>query len=181
MYAEMDSVEAGLKFKTRAGLVVETTGVSQQIENHEVHVHEVVIVEGEGQGEKYLHNLDFAGESLEACGEPPPVAHHAIALGSASIHRRFVSVGDPRIYRYGASEEPHEKSPAPDLERGIQRFPLGKQHVPCWNVAPFGIWPGVNPSTFRAGRHLRNGAGIRLLTDPCGNGPRRRFLPAIRA
>jgi DNA topoisomerase VI subunit A len=60
MYAEMDSVEAGLKFKTRAGLVVETTGVSQQIENHEVHVHEVVIVEGEGQGEKYLHNLDFA-------------------------------------------------------------------------------------------------------------------------
>ena len=60
MYAEMDSIEAGLKFKTRAGLVVETTGVSQQIENHEVHVHEVVIVEGEGQGEKYLHNLDFA-------------------------------------------------------------------------------------------------------------------------
>jgi hypothetical protein len=60
MYAEMDSVEAGLKFKTRAGLIVETTGVSQQIENHELHVHEVVIVEGEGQGEKYLHNLDFA-------------------------------------------------------------------------------------------------------------------------
>ncbi len=60
MYAEMDSVEAGLKFKTRAGLIVETTGVSQQIENLELHVHEVVIVEGEGQGEKYLHNLDFA-------------------------------------------------------------------------------------------------------------------------
>ena len=60
MYAEMDSVEAGLKFKTRAGLIVETTGVSQQIENHELHVHEVVIVEGEGQGEKYMHNLDFA-------------------------------------------------------------------------------------------------------------------------
>ena len=60
MYAEMDSVEAGLKFKTRAGLIVETTGVSLQIENLELHVHEVVIVEGEGQGEKYLHNLDFA-------------------------------------------------------------------------------------------------------------------------
>ena len=60
MYAEMDSVEAGLKFKTRAGLIVETTGVSQQIENHDLHVHEVVIVEGEGQGEKYMHNLDFA-------------------------------------------------------------------------------------------------------------------------
>ena len=60
MYAEMDSVEAGLKFKTRAGLIVETTGLSQQIENHDLHVHEVVIVEGEGQGEKYMHNLDFA-------------------------------------------------------------------------------------------------------------------------
>ena len=60
MYAEMDTIEAGLKFKTRAGLIVETTGVSQQLENHELHVHEVVIVEGEGQGEKYMHNLDYA-------------------------------------------------------------------------------------------------------------------------
>lgn len=60
MYAEMEKIEAGLKFKTRAGLVVETTGVSQQVESVDVHVHEVVIVEGEGQGEKYLHNLDYA-------------------------------------------------------------------------------------------------------------------------
>jgi hypothetical protein len=60
MYAEMQSIDAGIKFKTRAGLVVETTGVSQQLESVEVNVHEVVIVEGEGQGEKYLHNLDFA-------------------------------------------------------------------------------------------------------------------------
>ncbi len=60
MYAEMASIDAGIKFKTRAGLVVETTGVSLQIESVEVHVHEVVIVEGEGQGEKYMHNLDFA-------------------------------------------------------------------------------------------------------------------------
>jgi hypothetical protein len=30
------------------------------LESVEVNVHEVVIVEGEGQGEKYLHNLDFA-------------------------------------------------------------------------------------------------------------------------
>lgn len=60
-YAEMSSVEAGLRFKTRAGLIVETTGVnSQHIESTEVHVHEVVIVEGEGQGNKYLHNLDYA-------------------------------------------------------------------------------------------------------------------------
>ncbi|MCH7712056.1 MAG: hypothetical protein IIC99_00400 [Chloroflexi bacterium] len=60
MYAEMQSIDAGIKFKTRAGLVVETTGVSQQIESVDVNVHEVVIVEGEGQGEKYLHNLDYA-------------------------------------------------------------------------------------------------------------------------
>ena len=60
MYAEMQSIDAGIKFKTRGGLVVETTGVSQQIESVDVNVHEVVIVEGEGQGEKYLHNLDYA-------------------------------------------------------------------------------------------------------------------------
>ena len=59
-YAEMTSVEAGLRFKTRAGLVVETTGVSLNIESVEVNVHEVVIVEGEGQGNKYMHNLDYA-------------------------------------------------------------------------------------------------------------------------
>ncbi len=59
-YAEMQSVEAGLKFKTRAGLIVETTGVTQNIESVEVNVHEVVIVEGEHQGNKYLHNLDYA-------------------------------------------------------------------------------------------------------------------------
>lgn len=60
MYAEMPSIDAGIKFKTRAGLLVETTGVSQQIESVDVHVHEVVIIEGAGQGEKYLHNLDYA-------------------------------------------------------------------------------------------------------------------------
>ncbi len=60
MYAEMSSIDAGIKFKTRAGLVVETTGVSQQLEINDVNVHEVVIVEGDGQGEKYLHNLDYA-------------------------------------------------------------------------------------------------------------------------
>ncbi len=59
-YAEMTSVEAGLRFKTRAGLVVETTGVTLHIASTEVHVHEVVIIDGEGQGKKYLHNLDYA-------------------------------------------------------------------------------------------------------------------------
>ena len=59
-YAETDSVEAGLRFKTKGGLLVETTGVSQIIESNGIHVHEVVIVEGNGQGYKYLHNLDTA-------------------------------------------------------------------------------------------------------------------------
>lgn len=59
-YAEMTSIEAGLRFKTRSGIVVETTGVTQHIESTEVNVHEVVIVEGDAHGSKYLHNLDSA-------------------------------------------------------------------------------------------------------------------------
>ena len=59
-YSEMTKVETGLRFKTRSGNVVETTGVTQYIETTEVNVHEVVIIEGDGEGEKYLHNLDTA-------------------------------------------------------------------------------------------------------------------------
>ena len=59
-YAEMTTIEPGLRFKTRSGLIVETTGVSQEIESVDVYVHEVVIVEGTGKGSKYLHNLDYA-------------------------------------------------------------------------------------------------------------------------
>ena len=47
-YAEMASIEAGVQFKTWAGLIVETTGVTQAVENHDMNVHEVVIVEGAG-------------------------------------------------------------------------------------------------------------------------------------
>ncbi len=61
-YTEMASIESGKRFKTRAGLVVETTGVTQYIESTDHHVHEVVIVEGDGVGSKYLHNLDYAEE-----------------------------------------------------------------------------------------------------------------------
>ena len=60
VYVEMSSVESGLRFKTRSGLIVETTGVTHHIDTTQVNVHEVVIVEGDGQGEKYLHNLDVA-------------------------------------------------------------------------------------------------------------------------
>ena len=59
-YAEMDTIETGLRFKTLAELVVETTGVTLHVESTNVYVHEVVIVEGEWQGNKYLHNLDYA-------------------------------------------------------------------------------------------------------------------------
>ncbi len=59
-YAEMEEVEAGLKFKSASGLLVETTGVSQNIESHDINVHEVVILEGVGEGNTYLYNLDSA-------------------------------------------------------------------------------------------------------------------------
>ena len=59
-YAEMETIESGLRFKTQGELVVETTGATTHIESTNVYVHEVVIVEGEGQGNKYLHNLDYA-------------------------------------------------------------------------------------------------------------------------
>ena len=61
-YTDMTSVEPGKRFKTRAGLVVETTGVTQYIESTDHHVHEVVIVEGAGVGSKYLLHLDYAEE-----------------------------------------------------------------------------------------------------------------------
>ncbi len=59
-YAEQNSVEKGLRFKTRVGLIVQTTGSTTHIESTEVYVHEVEIVEGPSQGMKYLHNLDYA-------------------------------------------------------------------------------------------------------------------------
>ena len=59
-YAEEESVESGLQFQTKSGLKVETTGVTLQVEAHDMYVHEVVILEGVGKGNKYLHNLDSA-------------------------------------------------------------------------------------------------------------------------
>ena len=59
-YAEQNSVEKGLRFKTRSGLIVQTTGSTTHIGSVEVYVHEVEIVEGPSQGTKYLHNLDYA-------------------------------------------------------------------------------------------------------------------------
>lgn len=59
-YAEQNSVEKGLRFKTRGGLVVQTTGSTTHIGSTDVYVHEVEIVEGPGQGSKFLHNLDYA-------------------------------------------------------------------------------------------------------------------------
>ncbi len=59
-YAQTQMVEAGLRFKTRSSLIVETTGNTQHIESTDVFVHEVVIVEGLGEGNKYFHNLDAA-------------------------------------------------------------------------------------------------------------------------
>ena len=59
-YVEMESVEAGLRFKSAAGLMVETTGKTTHIEAHSMYVHEVKIVEGPSEGQTFLHNLDYA-------------------------------------------------------------------------------------------------------------------------
>ena len=59
-YSEMETIDAGLKFKTISGAIVETTGVTLHVESTEVYTHEVVITEGVGQGNKSLHNLDSA-------------------------------------------------------------------------------------------------------------------------
>ena len=59
-YGEMENVEAGLRFKTESGLIVETTGITQVIESNGEYVHEVAIAEGEHSGNKYLHALDSA-------------------------------------------------------------------------------------------------------------------------
>ncbi|MFQ5933065.1 MAG: hypothetical protein ACE5KI_00300 [Dehalococcoidia bacterium] len=59
-YAEMDSIEAGQRFKSPSGLIVETTGNTSSIDVHQIYVHEVKIVEGEYAGEVFLLNLDYA-------------------------------------------------------------------------------------------------------------------------
>ena len=59
-YSEMENIAQGLKFKTRSGITVETTGLTEHIESTSIYVHEVVITEGVGEGSKYLHNLDSA-------------------------------------------------------------------------------------------------------------------------
>ncbi len=61
-YSEQSSVEKGLRFKTRSGLLVVTTGSTTLIDSTNVYVHEVEIVKGPGQGSKFkfLLNLDYA-------------------------------------------------------------------------------------------------------------------------
>ncbi len=59
-YAEQNSVEKGLRFQTRSGLVVQTTGSTTHIASTNVYVHEVEVLQGSGDGRKFLHNLDSA-------------------------------------------------------------------------------------------------------------------------
>jgi hypothetical protein len=59
-HADQSSIEKGLRFRTRSGLVVQTTGSTTHVESTNVYVHQVEIVEGPGQGSKFLHNLDYA-------------------------------------------------------------------------------------------------------------------------
>ena len=64
-YAEIENVDPGMRFKTLSGLVVETSGSSLEVDVNrddaeKIYTHEVVIVEGPGQGQKFMHNLDYA-------------------------------------------------------------------------------------------------------------------------
>ena len=49
-YAEEGSIDSGLQFETKSGLKVETTGVTVEVESHDMFVHEVVILDGVGKG-----------------------------------------------------------------------------------------------------------------------------------
>lgn len=63
-YAQQESVEAGLRFKTPSGVVVKTTGKTTHVQSvalpKGLYVHQVEIVEGENQGSTFLHNLDYS-------------------------------------------------------------------------------------------------------------------------
>ena len=59
-YAEQASVALGLRFKTPSGLVVKTTGKTVSVSSHHINVHEVEIVQGPGEGNKFYLHLDYA-------------------------------------------------------------------------------------------------------------------------
>ena len=59
-YTETDAVEAGMKLTSPGGLSIETTGTTVHVESHDMYVHEVEILDGVGEGNRYLLNLDVA-------------------------------------------------------------------------------------------------------------------------
>ena len=59
-YAEMKSIDPGLKFQTPSGLVVETTGATLHVASNSLYVHEVEVAEGTDKGQKFFLNLDVA-------------------------------------------------------------------------------------------------------------------------
>jgi hypothetical protein len=63
-FAEMKTVAAGLRFKTRSNLVVTTTGKTLAVTPHghtaEIYAHEVSVTDGPNKGQVYWHNLDAA-------------------------------------------------------------------------------------------------------------------------
>ncbi len=59
-YAETEEVDAGTKFTSPSGLSIETTGTTVYVESHDMYVHEVEILDGVGQGNRFLLNLDTA-------------------------------------------------------------------------------------------------------------------------
>ena len=62
-YAGQASIVPGLRFKTPSGLVVKTTGKTVNVESHHIYVHEVEIVQGPGEGNRFYLHLDYAQPS----------------------------------------------------------------------------------------------------------------------
>ena len=63
-YAQQETVEAGLRFKTPSDGVVKTTGKTTRVQSialpNGLYVHQVEILEGANQGSTFLHNLDYS-------------------------------------------------------------------------------------------------------------------------
>ena len=45
-FSEMATIEAGLMFETKGGVMVKTTGATLHVPSHNVYAHEVVVAEG---------------------------------------------------------------------------------------------------------------------------------------
>ena len=87
-YAETEAVEAGKKFTSPSGMAVETTGMTVLVDSHDMYVHEVEILEGVGEGNRFLAELGRGGRSSSRAATPLP---HPRAGHSSAPRRRSLA------------------------------------------------------------------------------------------